>query len=147
VSVELLGSHPQNAAEVIRKWLLPLGGAGTARMPGDGLPFRLITVFPGPEDPTLGLAAPIVQVDTLCDKKLGYGAAAAEDANTHDRMLLLARYCDAGSITLADGTLAALDYVNVVESPHLETFEDVMILRSVARYCIGQSYVASASTA
>lgn len=146
MSTELLGSHPQDADEMVRKWLLPLRAAGIVRKEGDPLPFTLITHVAGSEDPTIGWAAPIVQISTLCDIKLGYAVAAAESAKTHDRMLLLARYCDAGDITLDDGTKVALDYVEVTESPRWVTFEDAMILRKVGRYKIGQSYVPSQVT-
>ncbi len=145
-SVELLGSHAENPVELVIAWLKPLRRTGAARVAGDPLPFTLVTHVGGSEDPATGFSRQLVQVDTLCDIALGYAAAFAEGVKTHDRMTLLARHCDCGSITLADTFPAAVDYVNVAESPRLIEYEDVRILRVMARYQIGLSYVAASPT-
>jgi hypothetical protein len=141
LSAPLLPSYAEDVEELIVAWLSPLRRTGSARLEGDPLPFTLVNGLPGTEDPNVGLAAPVVQVETLCARTLGWAAAKNESNLTHRRMTLLARSCDCGGIILSDGLQAAIDYVTVDNSPSWLDYEDVMILRKVARYTIGLSYV------
>lgn len=134
----LLGQKAPDIEHVIAAWLAPLGRAGNAYRVGDPLPFRLVTRITGTEDVTCGLDNPTISVHTLCDKMLGYAAAATESDKTHEAMLDLGRYLD--DITMPDNTIVSIDYLKVFMSPIWLRFEDVMILRKVGRYTIGTCY-------
>lgn len=46
-------------------------------------------------------------------------------------------------VTLSDGTVAGIDYLTVLIRPHREPFGDETVVRYVARYKLGLSYVAA----
>lgn len=134
----LFSEAAEDVEAVLVAWLTPLRRCSVKRVSGDELPFTLVKHVAGSESAGVGLADPIVSVHTLCDRGEGYAAAADEAQSTHRRMLLLARTLD-WQITLADGTEVAVDYVTVVESPIWVPYTDE-ILRKVGRYQIGLTY-------
>jgi hypothetical protein len=142
VTVELNDYHPDDIEEIVVAWLAPLCRCGVAREVGDPLPFILVRHITGPENIDAQTADPVVSVHTLCDKKLGYGAAKRQAALTHDRMTLWGRHHDT-VILPSDGSEAAIDYLQVFEAPTWQIYADVSILRKVGRYQIGLSYVAN----
>lgn len=141
MTVELIDEAAEDAEEVIVAWLAPLRRSAAIRRTGDPLPFTLVTHITGTECVDEGTADPIVSVHTLCDKSLGEDSALAECKLTHRRILRLARHLE--DITLTDGRIANIDYLDVVESPIWVYYSD-QILRKVGRYQIGLSFVAVA---
>ena len=69
---------------------------------------------------------------------LGYAAAADIADTVHRAMIELDRFCDA--ITLTNGSIATLDYAIPIQMPVWVIYEDVGILRKVARYRLGLHY-------
>ena len=136
----LLDRHAHNAEKLVAAWLAPIRRSGAAYMIGDPLPFTLITKIGGAEAIVSETADPLVSVHTLCDRTLGYEAAAAETDTTHRAMVYLCRWLP--PVTLPDGRIAAVDYGEVFQSPIWIPFEDVSILRTVGRYKLGQCYTA-----
>ncbi|CNH16225.1 Uncharacterised protein [Mycobacterium tuberculosis] len=143
MTVELSNYSARDAEEVLIAWFTPLRRSGSAREPGDPLPFTLITHTAGTEDIDLGLADPVVSVHTLCDKALGYANAKNESSITHRRMIRLAHHLD--PIPLTDGSIASVEYVKVFQEPIWVPYENTAILRKVGRYTIGLSYERIAS--
>ena len=137
----ILGEHAEDIEELVVAWLTPLRNSGVAFQVGDLLPFTLVTHVAGTESPDPGYADPVVSVHTLCAKALGYGVAKTQADQTHRRMLQLARHSDI--IPLAGARNAGVDYITVTQSPLWVPYEDNLILRKVARYQIGLSYVAT----
>jgi hypothetical protein len=128
-----------DAEEVIVAWLTPLRPSGNVRLPGDPLPFTLVTHITGSENEQEDLSEPVVSVHTLCDRLLGWSAAKDETRKTHQRMLRLARHCDDIPIT---GRVANIEWMDVVESPIWVEYGDDAILQKVGRYRLGLSFVA-----
>lgn len=134
----VLDESTDDVEEVLVAWLEPLRRTAAVRRAGDELPFTLVHHIDGTEKPQEFTADEVVSVHTLCDRADGEAAAAREAKLTHRRMLLLAKTLPA--ITLTDGRQASVDFVQVVETPHWEPYSNE-ILRKVARYGIGLSYV------
>lgn len=136
---------PEDVEELCIAWLAPLGAVGFTRESGDALPFRLVQHITGDEDLDRELAAPVVSVHTLCAKDNGSPTAwlafLAECALTHNRMKELNRL---PTITLTDGRLASVDYLDIFEAPVWTPYQDDQILRKTGRYQIGMSYVPAA---
>lgn len=135
---ELFERAPDDVEELIVEWLSPLGPAFVVRRPGDTLPFRRVAHIAGYENPQLELAEAVVSVHTLCRKADGWRAAKDEAADTHRRMLELAKNLD--TIELFDRD-ADVDYVTVFQSPIWTPYEDDQIVQKTGRYAIGLSYV------
>jgi hypothetical protein len=139
MTVELFDSQSVDAEQVIVAWLQPLRPTAIARVTGDPLPFCLITQVAGHEDPLYGTADVTVQVDTLCDRMLGYENARAEMRATSARMNELVVHND--TVTMFDGTLIGVDYCTCIESARFMLYEDESLLRTMSRYDIGLYYV------
>jgi hypothetical protein len=137
----LFDSEALDGEQVLVAWLAPLRRSAVARISGDPLPFCLITQIGGHEDPACGTADLLLQVDTLCDRTLGYGNAANESRLSRRRMSELQVHND--TFTMADGTAVGVDYVTVAEAPRMMLYEDETILRYMGRYEIGLSYVSA----
>lgn len=137
--VDLISEAAEDAEEVVVAWLTPLRRAASIRAAGDPLPFTLVTHIAGTECVEESTADPIVSVHTLCAKTVGVDAAMAECKLTHRRMLDLAR--SLRDITLTDGRIVNVDYLDVIESPIWVYYSD-QILRKVGRYQLGLSFVA-----
>jgi hypothetical protein len=129
----------QDAEEVVIAWLTPLGRTGIRRVAGDPLPFRMVKRVTGHDDVDLSIDMAVVSVHTFA---AATDWPAAKDAArlTHQRMLQLAHHSQ--DITLSGGRLANVDYLEVNESPIWEDYADDQVIRKVARYVLGLSYVA-----
>jgi hypothetical protein len=143
-SPELLDYCAEDVEEVLIGWLTPLNRCAATREVGDPLPFILVTHITGTENVALGVAEPIVSVHTLCDKSVGFQAAKIQANNTHRRMLRLARYIE--PIRMNNGSWTGVDYVTVFQAPIWVAFQNTQILRKVARYRVGLSYVPAETT-
>lgn len=133
----LLPVGPDEVEEALATWFAPIRRSSTVWETGDGTPFTLITLLSGIEDIEVGFGDPIVQVDTLCDKGLGYVNAKNEKTITHQRMLELGKHLDP---TTCNGWVFGADYVKVIESQQRLPFGDVAVIRYVGRYQIGIQY-------
>lgn len=138
MSAELLPVGPDDIEAALVAYFSTIRRSSTVWETGDGLPFTIITLLTGTEDPEIGFADPVVQLDTLVDKSLGSVNARNEAETTHQRMLYLARYLP--GITMS-GRIFGADYVKVTEMQHWLPFGDPSILRKVGRYQIGIGYV------
>jgi hypothetical protein len=136
----LIEQCAEDAEEVVQAWLSPLGRTGTKRVANDPLPFRLVRRVTGHEDVDLSLDMPVVSVHTFA-LAADLPAAKNEARLTHQRMMRLAHHAD--DITLSDGRLANVDYLEINESPIWEDYGDDLIVRKVGRYVLGLSYVAA----
>lgn len=135
-----LGDYtPEDIETLLVAHLKPLRACAFERHPGDPLPFTLVHHVTGTESANEGYADPVVSVHTLCDKTAGAPAARDAATATHRRMLLLLTH---PQITLADGRLVAVQYLEVEEQPRWEYYSDT-ILRKVGRYRIGLPFVAA----
>lgn len=130
--------QPDDVTAALATYFAPIRRSASAWETGDGLPFTLIQMVGGTEDPEVGFADPVVQVSTLCDKSLGYVAARNENRKTHAGMLYLARYQP--QIVLSGRTFG-VDYVTITESPSIKPFGDTTVIRYLGRYQCGLQYV------
>lgn len=137
MTVDMSEDCADDVEQVIIAWMAPLRRSAATRRTNDVLPFTLIHHITGSERPAEYAADEVVSVHTLCDRADGEIAAAAHATRTHRRMLTLST---TPLITLADGRETSVDYVTVEETPRWEFYSD-QILRKVARYRIGLSYV------
>lgn len=136
--VVLLPSGPDDVEKALVSWFAPIRRSSIVWETGDGTPFTLITLLSGAEDIEVGFGSPIVQIDTLCDKALGYDNAWNEKTITHQRMLELGKFLDP---IPCDGYTFSTDYVKVVEMQQRLPFGMPTIIRYVGRYELGVQYV------
>lgn len=132
--------YDQDAPDVedfVQCWMQPVMRSAVERETGDDLPFCLVTRVSGADDPDCGTDDPVVQLDFF-----GKGVQAAKQAanDGHRRMTLLARTSD--DVTLSDNTIANCDFVETILKPFRMDYADSQIVRYVARYRVGLSYVA-----
>lgn len=139
--VELADQLADDVEEIVIGTLVVLRRTADERKPTDPLPFTIVTHVAGAENPDEGTAAPVVSVHTLTQKSLGKVNLKNEARLTHRRMLWLGKSCP--TITLADGRLVSVDYVDVLESPIVVPYGDDLILRKVGRYEVGLTYVSA----
>jgi hypothetical protein len=141
----LLQVGPDEVEVALVAWFRPLRPSGIDWATGIDnttpvtpfTPFTLITLLSGTEDFEVGFGDPIVQVDTLCDKALGYDNAKKEKTLTHQRMLEFGRHLP--SIVL-NGWVFGADYVTVIEAQQRLPFGMTTVIRYVGRYQIGIQY-------
>jgi hypothetical protein len=133
----LLPFGPEEIELALIGWFAPIRRSSTVWETGDGTPFTLITHLTGGEDIEVGFGDPIVQIDTLCAKSLGYLNARNEKKITHQRMLELGRNLD--PIPL-NGWVFGADYVKVIEGQQRLPFGMTTVIRYVGRYQIGIQY-------
>ena len=138
MTAELLDEGPDNPEKCFIAWLSPLRRTANTRRADDPLPFTLVTHLGGPESVQLSNADALISVHTLCDKSLGEDNAADESDMTHRRLLLQARYLE--DVDLADGRIATIDYLDVLQEPSRQPYGDDQIIRYVGRYVLGLSY-------
>jgi hypothetical protein len=134
----LLPIGPDDVEDAIVAWMSAVRRSAMAWETGDGTPFTLVTLLTGAENAEIGFGDPIVQVDTLCDKALGYANAKAEKKLTHQRMLELCRNLDPVQL---NGRVWGADYGIVIEQQQRLPFGIPTIIRYVGRYQFGIPYV------
>lgn len=132
-----LYQHAESVEQILIAYLSPQRRTAVARLVDDPLPFTIVHHITGIEDPQVGTADPVVSVQVLSDKALGWDLAEANAQQTHDALLYLARNLDTGPTS----GYGSIDYIKVVEAPIWVEYEDTQILRKVGRYRIGLSYV------
>jgi hypothetical protein len=134
--IELHDRSAPDAEDFFACLLAPVIRAAVEHTTSDGWPFALITRVAGADDPDAETDDPVVQVDIL-----GEGVLAASDAaNTvHRRILWAARAC--ADVTMLDGTVVNPDFITVMMKPVRMSYPDERIVRYVARYAPGLSYV------
>lgn len=106
---------PPDGLEVVIKWLIPLGVEVRDERPaGAELPYRMVTMLPGPDD----------RISQDCLYSVHSFAESRSEAKqqadlAHNRMLYLAgRFTSQQSVTLEDGREVQADDVAVIEPPH-----------------------------
>ncbi len=132
--------YDQDAPDVedfIQSWMQPVMRSSVERKSDDPLPFCLVARISGADDPDCGTDDPVVQLDFFGK---GPQAAAKAARDGHRRMTLLARRSD--DVTLSDGSIANADFVETILKPFRMEYADSKIVRYVARYRVGLSYVA-----
>jgi len=134
----LLEGAPDDVEDALVAYFTPMRRSSNTWETGDALPFTLIYAISGTEEPEVGIADPVVQIDTLVDKSLGPVNARNEARATHRAMLYLAFY---QPLLNLNGRMFGVDYVKVVESPTWKPFGITTVLRKVGRYQIGLQYV------
>ncbi|AVO21616.1 head-tail adaptor [Mycobacterium phage MooMoo] len=117
-------------------WMQPVMRTAVERDLGEVLPFCEVTLVDGSDDPDCGDDDSVVQLDFY-----GRGVQAARQAADvgHRRMLFLFRNFE--TVTLSDGSLADIDYGEVVMKPRRMQFADDKIVRYTGRYKLATSYV------
>lgn len=134
---DLLTEAAPDVQRVVVAWLRPLGRAGTQRLSGDPLPFRLVTRVAGADDPFEGFDEAVVSVHTFATRD----TATDETNKTHQRMLWLQRHPFTNIELLGSGVVANVNFCDTVEKPTLQDYGDPNLLRYVGRYRIGLDFV------
>lgn len=144
MTAELYGEDAPDVEEFLCRWLSPLIRSATERRSDDPMPFCVVTRIDGADDSDAGVDEPVVQLD-IFDRARGQllaAQAAKQTANAvHRRMNLLARRLD--NVTLSDGTVASALDVTTVIKPFRMPYADEQVVRYVARYRLGLSFVAA----
>ena len=132
--IELLDREAPPGVRFLRAWLLPLGGSGARRLPGDSLPFTAIQRYDGFEDPWTLFG--YYQLDHLACAVDGKSAfTACEDyARLCTRRMLYLRDHPWTEVEVPEWGLVTADLVRCEESPHEVPFEDTDIVRMASRY-------------
>jgi len=139
LSAPLLGEDAPDVEDFVVCWLQPLLRAATARRQDDPWPFALVQRVSGSDIPELGFDNPVIQLDVL-HRTRNAGEAKQWANKVHQRMTLLAvTYPD---VTISDGSTVGIDGLTVLIKPTREPFGDESVVRYVARYKLGLSYVA-----
>lgn len=128
-----------DAEDFVVSWLKSVIRSGVERRQGDEWPFALVQRVSGFDIPELGFDDPVIQVDLL--HKGSVGSAKTWALDVHEHMIELGLTYP--NVTLSDSTVAAPDYLKVLISPHRQPFGDETVVRYVARYKLGLSYVAA----
>lgn len=140
----MLGEDAPNAEDFLCCWLAPLLRTATERRPDDPMPFCVVTRISGADDIDAGRDEPVVQLDIFDTARNGKLAAqnASETADfVHRRINFLARRLDT-NVLLSSGRHANAETITTVIKPYRLPYTDERIVRYVARYQLGLSYVA-----
>lgn len=143
MTAELYDQDAPDVEEFLCRWLAALLRTATERSTDDPMPFCVVTRIDGADDTNSGVDEPVVQLDIYdrARNSLLAAQAAKQTANAvHRRMNLLARHLD--SVTMSDGTIASALDVTTVIKPFRMPYADDKVVRYVARYRVGLSYVA-----
>ncbi|SRX93562.1 hypothetical protein MSP7336_01801 [Mycobacterium shimoidei] len=138
MTVELYDLEAPDLEDFTACWLQPLVRASTDHNVNDGFPFVLVQRITGSEYPDCGMADEIVQLDIMDNDPQ---SASRLHRKVHRRMLYLARY--AVDVEMSDGSIANADYVRPTLLPQRMDYTNDLIIRYVARYQMGLSYVAA----
>lgn len=144
MTVDLLDRDAPDSEDFMVCWLQPLMRAATERRTDDPLPFAVVQCISAVDDPDTGVDDEIVQVDFLDEARGGLPAAAAAKQTAlrgHRRITRCSRYVD--PVLMSDGSTAFADYLDTVMRPVRMEYPNDQVVRYVARYRIGLSYIAS----
>ena len=143
MAADLLDDNAPDVEDFLCAWLAPLLRTATERKTDSALPFCVVARIAGADDPDAGVDEPSVQLDIFDGARNGLLAAqnaALTARDVHRRMMLLAR--ELTTVTLSDGSLANADHVLTVIKPFRTPYANDQVVRYVARYEVGLSYVA-----
>lgn len=135
MTVPLLDEAAPDAEDFVVCWLQPLLRAAVER-DTDELPYAGVQVVVDISDPDCGTEDTVVQVDIL-DRGVAAAKTAANRVNR--RMELLFRECS--DVVMSDSRTANLDFGRTLMKPVRMPYADDQIVRYVARYQLGLSYV------
>lgn len=140
---ELLDADAPDVEDFLCCWLAPLLRTATERKTDDELPFCQVSRISGGDDEHTGYDEAAVQLDIFDharDNMLAVQAAKLTARDVHRRMMLLSR--EASTVTLSTGQQANADTVATVLKPFRMPYANDQVVRYVARYQLGLSYVA-----
>ena len=143
MTADLLDENAPDAEDFLCAWLAPLLRTATERKTDDEMPFCQVARISGEDDQHTGVDTEVLQLDIFDTARAGLLAAqnaATTARNVHRRMTLLGR--ELTTVTLSDGTTANADYVETVIKPFRMAYANDQVVRYVARYQLGLSYVA-----
>lgn len=144
MTAQLLNDDAPDVEDFLCCWLAPLVRTATERRPDDPLPFCVVARISGADDIDAGTDEPVVQFDIFDTARNNLQAVqnAKTTANLVQRhMNYLARHLDT-NVTLSTGAVANAEVVSTVIKPFRMAYTDERIVRYVARYQLGLSYVA-----
>lgn len=140
----MLDEDAPDVEDFLCSWLAPLVRTATERRSDDPMPFCVVARISGTDDIDSGTDEPVVQVDIFDGAHDGLQAvqnAKTMANNVQRRMNYLARHLDS-NVLLSDGKTANAEVVTTVLKPFRMPYQDERIVRYVARYQVGLSYVA-----
>ena len=140
---ELLDEDAPDVEDFLCCWLAPLLRTATERRTDDDLPFCQVARISGADDEHTGVDEPVIQLDIF--DRARNGLAAVQNAkltarDVHRRMMLLAR--ENATVALSTGQLVNADHIGTVIKPFRMAYDNDQVVRYVARYQVGLSYVA-----
>lgn len=144
MTVYVLDQDAPDVEDFLCCWLAPLVRTATERRSDDPLPFCVVTRISGADDVDSSTDEPVVQIDIFDTARNNLQAVqnAKTTANlVARRMNYLARHLDT-NVLLSNGAAANADVVTTVIKPFRMAYTDERIVRYVARYQLGLSYVA-----
>lgn len=140
---ELLDEDAPDVEDFVACWLAPLLRTATERRTDDELPFCQVARISGADDEHAGVDEPVVQLDIFDHARNGLAAvqnAKLTARDVHRRMMLLAR--ENTTVILSTGQPANADHVRTALKPFRMAYANDQVVRYVARYELGLSYVA-----
>ena len=143
MSAPLLGEDAPDLEDFVVCWIAQVMRCATERETDDDLPFCQVARITGEDDPDTGTGEEVVQLDIFDHARNGLlaGQAAAISArNIHRRMTKLSR--ELSTVTVSDGSHVNADYVRTLIKPFRMAYANEQVVRYVARYSLGLSYVA-----
>lgn len=142
MTVDLLSEEAPDAEEFFVSWLQPLLRAATEHKTTDSYPFAVVQYISGADDECTGVEDGVVQVDFFDTARDGMVAAQAAKMTArqgHRRIMFLAKHI--ADVELSDGSVANCDYIETSLKPIRMDYADEQVVRYVARYQVGLSYV------
>lgn len=137
MTVESLAEDAPDVEDFIVCWLQPAIRAAMQREADDPLPFCVVAGVTAIDDVDAGFNASVVQLDVFAR---GIPATKAAVKTVRRRMNQLARHLD--NVTMSDNSIASANYVqNQIDFERMD-YADDQIVRYVARYGVGLSFVA-----
>lgn len=133
---DLLDREPPDEEDFIACWMTPVIVTAVERPQGDVFPYCVAARVSGADDPCAETDDPVVQLDFY-----GRGVVEARTAARlgHRRMLYL--FKNHPTVTMSDGSLADIDFGETLIKPCRMQFTHDVVVRYVARYRLGLSYV------
>lgn len=147
---ELYSEAAPDSDDFLINWLQPLLPAALERDTDEELPFAVVQLIVGTDDPDEGSCDDIVQIDLFVGadtsgpsspEKLAPAQAKMWAKKVHRRINFLRQNQD--PVVLSDGTIIGPDFVRVTQRFRREPYKDDNIVRLVGRYRIGLSFVAA----
>lgn len=135
MTVPLLDEAPPDDEDFVVCWLQPLLVSSVERETDD-LPYAGVQHVDGASDPDCGTEDSVVQVDIL-----GLGVAAAKIAANRVQRRMELLFWECSDVVMSDGRTANCDFGRTLMRPKRMPYAHEQIVRFVARYELGLSYV------